>query len=35
MHPDDRVVCKEKDEDFRVGDVIQAPFDIFMLKEKE
>jgi hypothetical protein len=35
IHPDDRVVCKERDEDFRVGDVIEAPFDAFMIKEKE
>jgi hypothetical protein len=33
LHPLDRVVCKERDEDFRVGDVIQAPFDVFMIRE--
>ena len=33
VHPDDRIICKERDEDFRIGDVIQAPFDVFMMKE--
>ena len=34
LHPLDRVICKERGEDLRARDVVEAPFDVFMLKEE-
>lgn len=33
LHPNDRIVCRERDEDFRIGDVVQHPFNIFLMRE--